>query len=301
MLPLRVKLNEEAKRLFKPSEWKRAAKAAGIAAGRRFIAEDLPRRFTSFAVELGYSTKRKLSPKQAREVAIRAAIATMRLDGNYKRIVTEACAPWGGWDPTAPGGAPQNVWKRWASEALKSGKIKPSLNGEWKSARQKMRAEVKQASRLVERVRNFAIDNYLDGDGSEKLPLVMTGDLRSSAERTARPAVTSAKESTVIAVKFARPHPLNAMGNRVLKATTQDEADRVGETFANVMQAFVNGSRVIKRGKNKGQRRATKQQKKGQAMAILLAETASRRAARSKARQSRAHKNRNANTHKPRG
>ena len=256
-----LSFNSQAEKLFSKREWQRAMKAALIDAGRDWIAGALPKRFTDFAVSrLGYDSK-KLHKSDTREDKIRRAITLMRTNGQYERIVKSACAPWGGWDPTATGGAPAEVWRRWSSDALKSGKIRVSNSGDWKTARRKMAQEVLQQSRLRERVRNFATDEYVDpGTGVAPIPLVDSGELEKFALANARPDAKTRGGNSELAIRIPKPHALRDKEGRVLGASTPEEADRVSEIFTEQMEAFVAGASVT--GKKKKRLVSSKIQKR---------------------------------------
>jgi hypothetical protein len=286
-----LSFSPEAQKLFSKREWQRAMKAALIDAGRDWIAGALPKRFTSFAItDLGYTSK-KISKKLTREEQIRLAIALMRTNGQYDRIVQQCCAPWGGWDPTGKAAPSGEVWRRWSSEALKSGRIKVSNSGDWKTARQKMRKEVIERSRLRERVRNFAIDEYLDGPGVEPIPLVETGDLEKYAKANARPDAKTKGGTSELAIRIPRIHPLQAKDGAVLGRSTPTEADHVSEVFTSQMEAFVAGSSV--RGSSRKRLVASKQQKRDIERKINSAKT--------RGALARAHKNRRLQTLPQRG
>jgi len=286
-----LSFNEEARKLFSKREWQNAMKASLIDAGRDWIAGALPKRFTSFAVSLGYSSK-KLTKPPTREEKIRIAISLMRTNGEYEKIVKTATAPWGGWDPTGKPHAPADVWRKWSSEALKSGKIKGSNSGEWRTARQKMRKEVIQLSRLREKIRNFAIDEYVDSDnGVETIPLVDTGELEKYALANARPDAKARGGNTELAIRIPRPHPLRGKESDVLTKATDGETQRVSDIFTERMEAFVAGASVT--GKKKKRLVASKIQKRAINSKI-------RGAMKQSVRNKNAHKNRRQPAHESR-
>lgn len=287
-----LEFNDAARRLFSTSEWNRAMKAALIDAGRDWIVGALPKRFSDFAVyRLGYDAK-KLHKTETKEDKIRIAIALMRTNGQYDRIVNAACSRWGGWDPMGQAAPPAEVWRRWSSDALKTGKIKVSNSGEWKTARQKMRKEVIELSRVREKVRNFAIDEYVDGDQNiAPIPLVEKGDLEKYAQANARPDAKTKGGNSELAIRIPRIHPLRDKEGQVLGRSTPEEADRVGEVFTEQMQAFVAGATV--KGTKKKRLVSSKIQRRTIQSKI--------RGAMTKGARSRAdHKNRKSTPHKER-
>lgn len=287
-----LSFNAQAEKLFSKREWQRAMKSALIDAGRDWIAGALPKRFTDFAVSrLGYDSK-KLHKSNTREDKIRLAIALMRTNGQYERIVTSACAPWGGWDPTGKGAPSAEVWRTWSSAAIKSGRIKVSNSGDWKTARQKMRADVVQQSRLRERVRNFAVDEYIEsGSEAAPIPLVDSGALEKFATANARPDAKTRGGSSELAIRIPKPHALQDKEGRVLGASTPEEAQQVSEIFTGQMEAFVAGASVT--GKKRKRLVASKIQKRAIDRKIRGAMTNS-----AKARAS--HKNRQTTSHQAR-
>ena len=286
-----LSFNSEAQKLFSKREWQNAMKASLIDAGRDWIAGALPKRFTSFAVSLGYSSK-KLTKPLTREEKIRLAISLMRTNGMYDKIVKAATAPWGGWDPTGKAAPSGEVWRKWSSEALKAGKIKASNSGEWRTARQKMRKEVIQLSRLREKVRNYAIDEYVDADkGVEPIPLVDTGDLEKYAMANARPDAKARGGNTELAIRIPRPHPLRGKESDVLSKATDGETQRVADIFTAQMESFVAGSSVT--GKTKKKLTASKIQKRAIQSKI-------RGAMKQSVRNKTAHKNRRQPAHESR-
>ena len=287
-----LSFNDQAKKLFRKSEWNRAIKAALIDAGRDWISAALPKRFSDFAVSrLGYDAK-KMHKVETREDKIRRAIALMRTNGQYERIVKTACAQWGGWDPTYKGGPPAEVWRKWSSEALKSGKIKVSNSGDWKTARQKMRKEVIEQSRVREKVRNFAIDEYVDaGQDVAPIPLFETGALEKFAKRNARPDAKTTGGRAELAIRIPKPHALGAKESAVLGKSTPEEAQQVSAVFTAQMEAFVAGASVV--GKRKKRLRSSKIQRRAINSKI--------RGAMTKGARARAdHKNRSTTNHKAR-
>ena len=284
-----IELSKEAEKLFKRSEWLRAMKAGLIVAGRDWIAGALPKRFTSFATtHLGYTSK-KIRKTLTREEKIRIAISMMRKNGQYQRLVDTYCTKWGGWDPSSKGGPPSDVWRAWVKEALSSGRIKVSKTDEWNTARKKMRVEALEQTRIRERVRTFAIDEYVDSEkGVESIPLVDSGWLEKHAQQHARPeAKTKAGDSSLI-IRIPRGNRQAAIVKHVLSQATEQEAQQVGDVLESQMVAFANGASVRKRGK----RRATSKQKRRISSLINSAKTKGARA--------RAHKNRQQSTHKNR-
>lgn len=284
--------NESARKFFSKSDWNRAMKASLITAGRDWIALALPKRFSDFSVSrLGYDAK-KLHKTETREEKIKLAIALMRTNGQYDRIVKSACAQWGGWDPMGQSGPSADVWRRWSSEALKSGKIKVSGSGDWKTARQKMRKEVIEQSRVREKLRNYAIDEYVDNDQRiAPIPLVETGALERHALANARPDAKTKAGTSELAIRIPRIHPLRDKDGQVLSKSTPEEADRVAEIFTEQMEAFVAGSSVTG-GKNKKLKSSKIQRRTIQSKI---------RGAMTKGARSRAdHKNRTSTKHKAR-
>lgn len=287
-----LSFNDQARKLFSKSEWNRAMKAALIDAGRDWISSALPKRFTDFAVSrLGYDAK-KLHKSDTREDKIRRAIALMRTNGQYERIVKSACSQWGGWDPTGKDAPSGEVWRRWSSDALKSGKIKVSNSGEWKTARQKMRQEVIQQSRVREKVRNFAVDEYVDaGQDVAPIPLVETGALEAFAKANARPDAKTTGGRSELAIRIPKPHALRGKESDVLGKSTPEEAQQVSAVFTAQMEAFVAGSSVV--GKRKKRLTSSKIQRRAINSKI--------RGAMNKGAKARAdHKNRSTTNHKAR-
>ena len=287
-----LSFNDQARKLFSKSEWNRAMKSALIDAGRDWIAGALPKRFSDFATSrLGYDAK-KLHKNETREDKIRRAIALMRTNGEYERIVKTACSQWGGWDPTSKDAPSGEVWRKWSSDALKAGKIKVSNSGEWKTARQKMRQEVIQQSRVREKVRNFAVDEYVDADQNvAPIPLVETGALESYAKSNARPDAKTTGGRSELAIRIPKPHALRGKESAVLGKSTPEEAQQVSAVFIAQMEAFVAGASVV--GKRKKRLTSSKIQRRAINSKI--------RGAMTKGARTRAdHKNRSTNNHKAR-
>lgn len=263
----RLTFNEEAAKLFRKRDWQRAMKSGLISAGRDFIAGALPKRFTDFAIDqLGYDARKLHQDKEyGREPAIRRAIALMRVNGQYDKIVASACAPWGGWDPTAKGGPNGDVWARWFRDAVVAGRVKtPKTAGDWSAARAFMRRDVKQKSQLKERVRNFAIDEYIDRGGKGQgdvapIPLVETSELELFALSNARPDAKTRAGRSDLYIRIPRPHPVHSIVNKTLSKSTPEEAERVASIFSDEMKRFVSGASV-----NIGRKRTTLRASKSQ-------------------------------------
>ena len=241
----------EAARAFSKSDWQRALRASLVFAGRNFIAIDLPKRFTSFAItRLGYNAK-KLQEGKSREQLIRLALGQMRVNGDRARIVAAVCAPWGGWDPTAKGGAPETVWRAWYQNALRSGRVRPAKDAAgWRAARQEMRTDVLMQSRLKERLRNHAIDEYVDQDRTEAVPLVETGWLEKNALSKARPDAKTQAGEALLRIVIPRGNRVAPVVGRTLSQHTSEEAERVAATTGAQMTAFVQGARITRSGVN---------------------------------------------------
>lgn len=254
--------NSHAEKLFSKREWQRALKASLINAGRDWISTALPKRFTKFAItRLGYNAKKMRPEADSKEQRIKRAIAMMRVNGDYAKLVATYCASWGGWDPTAKEGPPADVWRRWANEAFKSGKIKQSVSGEWRTARDKMRREALDQTRIRERVRLYAIDEYLDsGKGAEPIPLYESGELEDAALNKSRPSAKTRGGASELAIRIPRAGRQAKMVLHVLGQSTPEEADRVSNVIEQQMTAFIQGSMGKKGGRKGVKLKATKAQ-----------------------------------------
>lgn len=281
----------ETARLFSKREWQRALKASLVIAGRDFIDHSLPLRFSDYSIKrLGYSAKKlQRAEGESREQKIKRGLAQMRANGQRDRLVNQYCAPWGGWDPTSRQGAPDAVWRRWYQDAVRTGKVQPAKDAAgWKAARQEMRRDVLQQSRLKERLRTYAIDEYADSEASPT-PLVESGALEK-ASRKARPDAKTRGGMAEVAIRIPRPHPTAANVNRTLATHTPEEAERVAEVVGDRMSRFIRGSRAVKG--RKPRRKLTWRQNRTISSTI-------NRAAKKSARAG-AHKNRPTNAHRAR-
>ena len=313
-----VKLDPAAQALFSKRSWNRANKTALIAAGRDWIASALPKRFTNYAISrLGYDAK-KLQERRTltREEQIAIAIGRMRASGEYQRLVTQYCGAWGGWDPSSRGPAPADVFRRWAHAALSSGKIKVSRNadGDWKTARQKMRTEALAQTRIRERVRSYAIDEYVDAgliqSESLPIPLVNTGNLRVRALADSRPdASYNSTRGGSLTVRIPVQNAQAPVVRRTLSRLVADEVTRFGAVFRDAFTALLSGQTVTDK---KGIKTFTGSTAQGIESSIFGAMTAGdqrkemkRRAAvaankKSKAAKQKKPRSRAKTTHKPR-
>lgn len=290
----KVEYSHQAKELFKPAAWKRARQVAAIRAGEQWIAESLPKRFTMFAVQLGYTGK-KLKPDggYSREERIKFALSQMWIDGTSDRIIREATAQWGGWNPLQRGeGPPAAIWKQWVTAAIKAGTVKPSVSGAWQTARRKFRDEVVAKSRILERLRNHAIDHYIDGDKSaDPLPLVRTGTLRNAALGRSRVKTRGTDSTTEAKILIPREGRQNKQATKVLQNIAPGEPERFAATFEQGMQAFLAGTTANKRGSRRSVAASvTKSQRD-----LIARNNNSRRKSRAPAhvnRQPAAHRNR---------
>lgn len=282
-----VVFDRRVRDLFSVRSWNNALKSAMIEAGRGFIFSRLPLRFTNFAItRLGYNAK-KLDKAQDRETEIRIAIAMMRRDGSYDRLVATYCARWGGWDPTSKDGAPQHIWLAWVKDALRSGKIHASKSGDWRSARKKMREEALRETNIRDRIRNYAIDEYVDQNSVTPSPLIASGELFKNHQKWARPEATAKGGNGVLQIKIPRKNKVHPQVNKVLSATTPEEAQEVGEEVRASLQAMVDRSKV-------------KTSKKGKRTAAFAGRDRSRIALNIRNATVRSHRNRRPAAHSPR-
>jgi len=241
-------LSPEAQRLFSTRDWQRGMRAALIVAGRDFIATALPKRFTSFASEdLGYSAKKMdRSESLSDDARMRQALATMREDGSRARLVALYCAPWGGWDPTAKAGPSTAVWRAWYQQALALGRVPPAKDqAGWLVARREMRRSVLEQSRLKERLKNYARDEYVDQDKEgPPIPLVDSGWLRRHALANARPTGKTRGGAAELKIVVPRGDRVSPVVARVLRQKTATESRRVADVTAEEMQNFIRTARV---------------------------------------------------------
>lgn len=303
-------LNADAERLFSKRDWQRGFRASMIVAGRNWIATALPLRFTGFAEShLGYHAK-KMSRTLGREAQIRRAIAAMRVNGERAALIAKYCAPWGGWDPTGREGPPDQVWRQWYQNALRLGRVKRATDADgWRVARAEMRRDVMRQSNIQERIRNWAIDEYVD---QEKTlipePLVKSGWLRKTAQANARPDAKARGGNTSLRIVIPRADRVAPIVGKVLSQSTAEEQEEVSVIVSAEMTAFIQGAKVttttrrVKRtvlGKSyktnvttTGLRSTARQQRQIGAR-IRGSQTKSARAS--------AHKNRQSTAHTPRG
>lgn len=239
-------LSPDAERLFSKRDWQRGLRASLVFAGRDFIALALPKRFTPFAISrLNYDAK-KLHQNKSREQLIRIALGQMRVNGDRAKIVALACAPWGGWDPTGKGGAPDVIWRQWYQNAVRTGRVRPAKDAEgWRQARQEMRRDVLVQSRLRERLRNWAIDEYVDQDKTEPVPLVDTGWLEKNALSNARPDAKTKGGEAELRIIIPRGNRVAPVVGRTLSQKTTEEAERVAAITGAQMASFIQNARIV--------------------------------------------------------
>mgnify|MGYP006921302307 CR=1 FL=1 len=250
--PLIVKgdltFSPEAQRLFSKREWQRGLKASLIVAGRDFIAGALPKRFSSFVIEQGWYHAKKMDKTagESREQQIRRAMALMRTNGERAKLVAQYCAPWGGWDPTGKGGPPDSVWRHWYANAVRTGRVRPAKNAsDWQTARREMRRQVLAESRLLERIRNYAIDEYVDqGKQVEPIPLVQTGWLEKQAATKSRPDAKTRGDVAELRIVIPREDRVAPIVGSVLSKHTPAEAERVADITSQQMVAFIRSGKV---------------------------------------------------------
>jgi hypothetical protein len=299
-----VVFDKDIKNLFKKKAWNDSMKLAMTMAGREFIRTRLPIRFTRWSVSaLGYNAK-KLTKSVSDGDRIWMALAAMDRDGTRDMLVKEYCAAWGGWDPYGRQPAPAHIWRVWAHNAFKSGKIKASKSGDWATARRKMREECARETNLRGRLWNYARDVYLKDDGKDvNAPLVNTGWLFENHQRLARTEATATTKNWALKIPIPRENRVNKWVNRVLGNTTDAEAEDLGREVFERMQAFIDTATVseVKKGKNKG-RKSAKFSAATAMQAVAYAKNArnDKIANRLQASKTGAHKNRSTNGLAPR-
>lgn len=241
-----VTYDRSAQRLFSKRDWQRALKAAMTSAGNKFIGTRLGLRFGEYSERsLGYRAKKLMRTTERDRV--RAGLHEMRRDGSYQRIVASACAPWGGWDPTERGGPPSHIWKQWIGEQLRAGRFRESRTGNWKTARTAFRKEVLEKSRIRERLKNYALDNY----NASAIPLVNTGRLqRHVAENAWCDAAATATKARMI-IRIPRNHWTHKVVNQTLSKLGPGEVEEINRDIGTSMQEYISGARIVGKRKKK--------------------------------------------------
>jgi hypothetical protein len=252
--PITPSYEGSAKALFSKSQWNAALKSAILNAGRNWITNRLPMRFSKYAItDLWYVANKMdrvgISLNRRRIAVIRAM---MSQDGTRARIVSEACAEWGGWDPAGKEAAPLPVFSAWLRDQRSQG---ASWDKDMRSARSAFRRYVLEKSRLNERIDNYAKDNadkYMGG----VIPLVHTGQLRDYTTKHARSE--AAVKNTQLIIRIPRPGKKYApVVSSVLRRLGPGEVAQVQADVASFMDSFVAGSAA--KGK-KGNRKSTQEQ-----------------------------------------
>lgn len=222
LLKVGISIHErEHRALFSKAHWNAIVREGLHRGGSHWIWIRLPERFGPKAYELGYPR----DAGQSRSPLIRAMSSGLvdRLAARY----------WHGYNPWRQTShtIPITLWRQWIEQERRAGRFEKSRSGYFRTAKRELRQHVKRD--LRRRIEELSTSEEIN----EKIPLVLSGDMRAAALAGARaePRVTSARSSLRIVIPQA--HGTVGWVSGVMRAVPNDELREMAE----VVHATIGG------------------------------------------------------------
>lgn len=207
--------------LFKPAHWNAIVREGLHRAGSHWIWQHLPDRFGPKAYELGYPQ----DAGQTRSPLIRAMSS-----GLVDRLAQQFWHGYNPWRRTSYQ-IPATLWRQWIEEERRAGRFEKSRSGYFRSAKRALRQHVKKD--LRRRVEELSTSEEIN----EKIPLVLTGDMRAAALAGARAEPRATSTRAAVRIVIPQSHPTVGWVSGVMRAVTNDELREMAE----VVHATIGG------------------------------------------------------------